>query len=40
MLGYVLLLWVWLICALLTGVPMACFTWLRWHGCKVYDPFE
>ena len=37
MLGYVLLLWVWLVCALLTGVPMACFTWLRWHGCNSGD---
>ena len=37
LLGYVLLLWVWLVCALLTGVPMACFTWLRWHGCNSGD---
>lgn len=37
LLGYVLLLWVWLVVALLTGVPMACFTWLRWHGCNSSD---
>ena len=34
---YVLLLWLWLVVALLTGVPMACFTWLRWHGCSAGD---
>lgn len=35
--GYVVLLWLWLAAALFTGVPMACFTWLRWHGCSTGD---
>lgn len=34
---YVFLLWLWLAAALFTGVPMACFTWLRWHGCSTGD---
>jgi hypothetical protein len=35
--GYVVLLWLWLVAALFTGVPIACFTWLRWHGCSAGD---
>ncbi len=35
--GYVLLLWLWLTAALFTGVPIACLTWLRWHGCSAGD---
>jgi hypothetical protein len=34
---YVFLRWLWLAAALFTGVPMACFTWLRWHGCSTGD---